>query len=70
MRLPGQASRPIEWETYYCPHVSTKDYAAGWYDKLDKLQGVKNTYFGGEVLGFGDMEETCEVSKDLIGRFF
>lgn len=63
-------SRPIEWETYYCPHVSTKDYADGWYDKVDKLQGQRNTYFAGEVLGFGDMEETCEVSKDLIGRFF
>jgi protoporphyrinogen oxidase len=62
--------RLIEWETYYCPHVSTKDYAAGWYDKVDKLQGVNNTYYGGEVLGFGDMEETCEVSKDLIRRFF
>jgi protoporphyrinogen oxidase len=64
------ASRPIEWETYYCPHVSTQEYANGWYDKLDKLQGVKNTYYGGEVLGFGDMEETVEVSKDLVGRFF
>ncbi len=64
------AARPIEWETYYCPHVSCQDYANGWYDKVDKLQGKKNTYFAGEVLGFGDMEETCEVSKDLIGRFF
>jgi len=63
-------SRPLEWESYYCPHVSTQDYASGWYDKVDKLQGKKNTYFAGEVLGFGDMEETCEVSKDLIGRFF
>jgi hypothetical protein len=63
-------ARPIEWETYYCPHVSCQDYANGWYDKVDKLQGKKNTYFAGEVLGFGDMEETCEVSKDLIGRFF
>ena len=64
------ASRPIEWETYYCPHVSPADYAAGFYDKVDALQGKKNTYYAGEVMCFGDMEETCEVSKDLIGRFF
>jgi protoporphyrinogen oxidase len=63
-------NRPIEWETYYCPHVSAKDYAAGWYDKLEAIQGQKNTYFGGEIICFGDMEETCEASKDLIGRFF
>jgi hypothetical protein len=60
----------IEEESYYCPHVSCKDYADGWYDKIDAQQGKDNTYFGGEVLAFGDMEETCEASKDLIGRFF
>lgn len=63
-------AKPIEWECYYCPHVSSADYAAGWYDKLDKIQGEKNTYYAGEILCFGDMEETCEASKDLIGRFF
>jgi hypothetical protein len=44
----------------------------GWLVRQSrcKLQGQKNTYYAGEVLGFGDMEETCEVSKDLIGRFF
>jgi len=60
----------IEQESYYCPHVSSKDYADGWYDKLDAIQGKKNTYFGGEILCFGDMEETVEASKDLVGRFF
>jgi len=60
----------IEEESYYCPHVSCEDYKAGWYDKVDAIQGKNNTYYGGEVLGFGDMEETTEVSRDLIGRFF
>lgn len=57
-------------EVYYCPHVSAKDYADGWYDKLEALQGTKNTYYAGEIISFGDMEDTCAASKDIIGRFF
>ena len=62
--------RLYEQESYYCPHVSPKDYADGWYDKLEALQGNKNTYFGGEIISFGDMEDTCAASKDLVERFF
>lgn len=57
-------------EVYYCPHVSPKDYADGWYDKLEALQGNKNTFYAGEIISFGDMEDTCAASKDLIERFF
>ena len=57
-------------EVYYCPHVSPKDYADGWYDKLEELQGTLNTYYAGEIISFGDMEDTCAASKDIIGRFF
>ena len=62
--------RMYEQETYYCPHVSPEDYAAGWYDRLDALQGNKNTYYAGEILSFGDMEDTCASSRDIVGRFF
>ena len=57
-------------EVYYCPHVSADDYADGWYDKLEALQGTLNTYYAGEIISFGDMEDTCAASKDIIGRFF
>ena len=57
-------------ESYYCPHVGPKDYAEGWYDKLEAIQGTKNTYYAGEIISFGDMEDTCAASKDIIGRFF
>ena len=62
--------RMFEQETYYCPHVSPEDYAAGWYDKLEDLQGTKNTYYAGEIISFGDMEDTCAASKDIVTRFF
>ena len=57
-------------EVYYCPHVSAQDYADGWYDKLEAIQGTLNTYYAGEIISFGDMEDTCAASKDIIGRFF
>ena len=57
-------------ESYYCPHVGPKDYADGWYDKLEAIQGTKNTYYAGEIISFGDMEDTCAASKDIVGRFF
>ncbi len=57
-------------ESYYCPHVGPADYANGWYDRLERIQGVNNTYYAGEILSFGDMEDTCAASKDIIGRFF
>ncbi len=63
-----KTERIDDW--YYFPHVSSKDYADGWYDKVEALQGQKNTFFAGEVMAFGDMEETAEYSKDLVRRFF
>ena len=63
-----QTERIDDW--YYFPHVSSKDYADGWYDKVEAMQGKKNTFYAGEVMSFGDMEETVEYSKDLVRRFF
>ena len=68
-KLKVKETRRID-DWYYFPHVTSKDYADGWYEKVEALQGKKNTYFAGEVMAFGDMEETCEYSKDLIRRFF
>ena len=67
--LPVEKTERID-DWYYFPHVSCKDYADGWYDKVEALQGEKNTYFAGEVMAFGDMEETVEYSRDLVRRFF
>ena len=34
------------------------------------MQGQKNTFYAGEVMSFGDMEETAEYSRDIVSRFF
>ena len=74
-RACGKCGFPVEerlyeQESYYCPHVSPADYADGWYDKLDAMQGKQNTWYAGEIISFGDMEDTCAASKDLVERFF
>lgn len=72
MELCGRKVEEVERidDWYYFPHVSSKDYADGWYEKVEAMQGKDNTYYAGEVMSFGDMEETVEYSRDLIRRFF
>ena len=60
----------LEKAWYYFPHVFSEDYADGWYDKVEAMQGTNNTYYAGEIMSFGDMEETATYSKELIKRFF
>ncbi|MGN0445686.1 MAG: FAD-dependent oxidoreductase [Acutalibacteraceae bacterium] len=60
----------MEKAWYYFPHIFSEDYADGWYDKVEAMQGTNNTYYAGEIMSFGDMEETATYSKELIKRFF
>lgn len=55
---------------YYFPHVFTEDYAAGWYDKVEAMQGKYDTFYAGEIMSYGDMDETAEYSRELVERFF
>ena len=58
------------WSVYYFPHISCEDYAAGWYDKVEAMQGKYDTFYAGEIMAFGDMDETAEYSRELVERFF
>ncbi len=55
---------------YYFPHIFSEDYAAGWYDDVEAMQGKYDTYYAGEIMSFGDMDESAEYSYELIQRFF
>lgn len=59
-----------EGEWYYFPHVFSEDYAAGWYDDVEAMQGKYDTFYAGEIMAFGDMDETAEYSRELVDRFF
>lgn len=40
----------------YLPHVNCDQLKNGWYNKLEGMQGEENTYYGGEVMSFGNIE--------------
>lgn len=52
------------------PFLTCADYADGWHDRLEALQGIRRTYYTGEILSAGSMEDTCAIARDLVGRFF
>ncbi len=66
----GKDKIVYEMQSYYFPHVFSEDYAAGWYEKVEGMQGENNTFYAGEVMSFGDMDEPIESSRDLLERFF
>ncbi len=59
-----------EGKWYYFPHLNSADYASGWYDEVEAMQGAYDTYYAGEIMSFGDMDETAEYSRELVDRFF
>ena len=71
VQMGNPAKEVIEERSwYYFPHVFTEDYAAGWYDDVEAMQGKYDTYYAGEIMSFGDMDETVEYSRELVERFF
>jgi len=55
---------------YYFPHIIPKDYQDGWYEKVESIQGKYQSYYAGEIMSFGNMDEVCEYSRQLVMRFF
>jgi len=54
----------------YFPRVKSDDLSDGFYQKLDKLQGQRGTYYIGSVLNFETLENTAEFAKKLVSRHF
>ena len=70
-RMHNPASNVVnEWSVYYFPHVFSDDYGSGWYDKVEAMQDKYDTFYAGEIMSFGDMDETAEYSRELVERFF
>jgi predicted NAD/FAD-binding protein len=58
----------IGWR--YFPHVGPELMAAGYFDRLEALQGARNTYLAGSLLSFETVEDVVAYSKRLVERFF
>jgi phytoene dehydrogenase-like protein len=57
-----------EWDFF--PHVGTAELRAGFYERLEALQGRRATYYAGEIMNFADLEACLAYSADLVERFF
>jgi hypothetical protein len=55
---------------HYFPHVSTADMAAGFYEKLEAMQGRRRTFYCGEIMSFSTLECSARYARDLVARFF
>lgn len=56
------------WEFF--PHVLSSDVKAGWFQRMEALQGQRRTFYTGSVLSFELIECTIAYSRELVGRFF
>jgi oxygen-dependent protoporphyrinogen oxidase len=54
----------------YFPHVGPEEMAAGYFDRIEALQGQQNTYYAGSLLSFETVEDAVAYSKKLVERFF
>jgi predicted NAD/FAD-binding protein len=58
----------VQWR--YFPHVSCDALADGFYERLDAMQGSRNTYYAGELLAMGTVETVVRQARALVERHF
>lgn len=72
-RLGGKVLND-QWHTYdrwpYFQHVSAAEMRDGYYDRLEALQGKRNTYYVGAIMNFELVESCIEYSKHLVRTRF
>lgn len=69
--LSTRNEKPFSCDAWpYFPHVSVEDIAAGWYDRIEALQGTQRTYYTGGVMCFELIEPIVEYSQALVRRRF
>jgi acyl carrier protein len=54
----------------YFPHVGCADAAGGFFERLEALQGERNTWYTGSLLAFELIEPTVVHARDLVERWF
>jgi hypothetical protein len=54
----------------YFPRVGIEDLKAGFYERFDKMQGQRRTFYIGAVMNFETLENTVDFAKKLILKHF
>lgn len=68
-RLGGHTRRVLARKSWrYFPHVSSQDFAAGFYPAVEAMQGQRRTFYSGEVLSFSCVEPVVAYSEYLAPR--
>ncbi len=69
--LGGKVEKSLKLSQWsYFPHVSSSAMKSGYFEKLGSLQGKRNTYYVGSVLGHEFVPTTAAYSINLIDREF
>ena len=58
-----------DWTNYF-PTASPEDFANGFYDRVEELQGVQNTYYVGSYLSFELVDISEWFAREFILRKF
>jgi predicted NAD/FAD-binding protein len=70
-RLGGRLrAMPVATRWRFFPHVGADDMAAGYYTRLESLQGTRATYYCGELLAFSCVETVVGHARALVERHF
>lgn len=67
-KATGDIRQQRRWDFF--PHVSPKDFSAGFHRKLEAAQGRNGIYFAGEVMDFPMLERVVRYSKRLVEAHF
>jgi hypothetical protein len=70
-RFGGKIKKEFRHDTWeYFPHVSAEEIKNGFYEKMEQLQGQKNTLYVGEILAFPTVEDCSNYSRELVKKHF
>lgn len=67
--LSGDIIAQEDWLNYF-PTVSSEDFKAGFYDKMEELQGIGGVYYVGSQFSFETTNLSSEFASELILRKF
>jgi len=56
------------WHVF--PHVDSEVLRNGFYEKLEAMQGKKNTYYSGEIMSSITVERCADYSEHLVNQYF
>ncbi|KAF2477635.1 FAD/NAD(P)-binding domain-containing protein [Lindgomyces ingoldianus] len=57
-----------KWD--YFPHFDSEQLKCGWYEKLNKLQGCKKTYWASGLNGMETVEWAIRAGIDVVDSYF